>query len=357
MTQPTRRAILAASASAASAATFAAGFAGADPAQPLTRFCFGSCARETKDQPIWDAVLAKQPELFVFLGDNVYADTTDPQVMAKAYAALAAKPGFQKLKATTPIRAMWDDHDYGANDSGSDYAMKDEARRQFCDFWGEPADSPRRAQAGGIYVSYLFGPLGQRVQLILPDLRWNKTPVTPPGGFFAVATKYLAAKITGRGARGAYRPVTDPAATMLGAVQWAWLERQFQEPADLRIVGSSLQALSRGTGWEGWDMFPHEQQRLEALIGQAGNVVLLSGDVHYAELTRAERPGAPPLWELTSSGLTEVWPNLPPNDRRVSTYRGRNFGLVEINWPARSVTLSACDEQGAVKLSQAVGFG
>jgi alkaline phosphatase D len=352
MTFPTRRAVL-----ATTAAALAAGPALADPATPLTRLCFGSCARETKDQPIWNAILAKQPELFVFLGDNIYADTTDPEVMARKYAALAAKPGFQKLKASTPIRAMWDDHDYGANDSGADYAMKDEARRQFCDFWSEAPDSPRRTQEGGVYAAYLFGPPGQRVQLILPDLRWNKTPVTPPGGFFAVATKYLAAKITGRGARGAYRPVVDPAATMLGAAQWAWLERQFQEPADLRIIGSSLQALSRGTGWEAWDLFPHEQQRLEALIGQAGNVVLLSGDVHYAELTRAERPGAPPLWELTSSGLTEVWPNLPPNDRRVATYRGRNFGLVEIDWAARSVALSACDEQGAVKLSQAVGFG
>jgi alkaline phosphatase D len=352
MTDLTRRAVL-----ATSAAALASSQAGADPAAPLTRLCFGSCARETKDQPIWEAILAKQPELFVFLGDNVYADTTDPMVMAKAYAALAAKPGFQKLKAGVPIRAMWDDHDYGANDSGSDYAMKDEARRQFCDFWGEAPDSPRRSQEGGVHAAYVFGPSGQRVQLILPDLRWNKTPVTPPGGFFAVATKYLAAKITGRGARGAYRPVTDPEATMLGPAQWAWLERQFQEPADLRVIGSSLQALSRGTGWEAWDMFPHEQQRLEALIGTAGNVVLLSGDVHYAELTRAERPGASPLWELTSSGLTEVWPNLPPNDRRVSTYRGRNFGLVEIDWAARAVTLSACDEQGTVKLSQAVAFG
>jgi alkaline phosphatase D len=341
MTQPTRRTVL-----AASAATIASGLAGADPAAALTRFCFGACARETKDQPIWDAILAKQPELFVFLGDNIYADTTDPQVMAKAYAALAAKPGFRKLKASIPIRAIWDDHDYGANDSGADYAMKDEARRQFCDFWGEGPDSPRRSQEGGVFASYLFGPPGQRVQLILPDLRWNKTPVTPPGGFFAVATKYLAAKITGRGARGAYRPVTDRAATMLGAAQWAWLERQFQEPADLRIIGSSLQVLS-----------PHEQQRLEALIGAAANVVLLSGDVHYAELTRAERAGAPPLWELTSSGLTEVWPNLPPNDRRAGTYRGRNFGLVEIDWAARAVTLSACDEQGGVRLSQKVAFG
>jgi alkaline phosphatase D len=352
MTQPTRRQTLTAAAGLALAPA-----ALAEAQQPLSRLCFGSCARQTKAQPIWDAILAKQPELFVFLGDNIYADTTDPAEMAACYQALAAKPGFARLRDSVPIRAMWDDHDYGANDSGQAYRMKDEARRQFCDFWGESADSPRRSQEGGVYASYLFGPPGQRVQLILPDLRWNKTEVSPPGGYLALATKYIAAKMTGRGARGAYKPVADPGATMLGAAQWAWLERQFQEPADLRIIGSSLQALSRGTGWEAWDLFPHEQSRLETLIGAAGNVVLLSGDVHYAELTKAERPGAAPLWELTSSGLTEVWPNLPPNDRRVATYRGRNFGLIDIDWPARAVSLSACDEGGAVKLSQRVVFG
>lgn len=342
---------------AAGALSMSAPFAAADPQKPLTRIAFGSCARQTKPQPIWEAILAKQPELFVFLGDNIYADTESEAEMAKAYAALGAQPGFQALKATTPIRAMWDDHDYGANDSGADYPMKAASRMQFCDFWGEPAESPRRTQEGGVYGAYLFGPPGQRVQLILPDLRWNKTPVKPPGGFFHVATKYIAGFLSRGAVAGAYRPVTDETATMLGAAQWAWLEAQFEVPADLRILGSSLQALSRGTGWEAWDMFPHEQQRLEALIGTAGNVVIVSGDVHYAELTKAERAGAPPLWELTTSGLTEVWPNLPPNDRRHGAWRGRNFGLVEIDWAKREVILSACDEAGRVQLAEAVPFG
>jgi alkaline phosphatase D len=351
MRPATRRQILAAAAGFALAPA-----AFATPEQALTRFCFGSCANQTKDQPIWTAIVAKQPEMFVFLGDNVYADTSDPSEMRVAYRTLAEKPAFQIARAAMPMLAMWDDHDYGVNDGGEAFTMKHEARRQFCDFWGEPPDSPRRTQDGGVFASYFFGPPGRRTQLILPDLRWNKTEVVPPGGFLAVAGKYIAARITGRGVSGAYRPVIDPAATMLGATQWAWLEQQFQKPADLRIIASSLQVLSRGTGWEAWDLFPHEQSRLEELIGAANNVILLSGDVHYAELTRAERPGLSPLWELTSSGLTEVWPNLPPNSRRAAAWRGRNFGLVEIDWDARCVTLSACAQDGAVKISQRVAF-
>src|SRR3989337_529307 len=52
--------------------------AGSDPHpvldRSLTRIAFGSCAKQTKDQPIWDAVLAAKPDLFVFLGDNIYGD-------------------------------------------------------------------------------------------------------------------------------------------------------------------------------------------------------------------------------------------------------------------------------------------
>jgi alkaline phosphatase D len=62
----------------------------------LSRIAFGSCARQDKEQPIWDRVNAWNPELFIFLGDNIYADTEDMGVMRDKYARLAAKPGFQQ---------------------------------------------------------------------------------------------------------------------------------------------------------------------------------------------------------------------------------------------------------------------
>ena len=93
----------------------------------LRRIAFGSCAKENRKQPIWDAVVDARPELFVFLGDNVYGDTDDMAVLAGKYAKLAAQPGFQKLKRQAGIVATWDDHDYGADDVGRDYPMKRES--------------------------------------------------------------------------------------------------------------------------------------------------------------------------------------------------------------------------------------
>ena len=147
----------------------------ADP--PLSRIAFGSCATQERPQPIWDAVGATKPELLLLLGDNIYADTEDMAVMRAKYARFAAMPGFKKLRESVPILATWDDHDLGVNDGGSTYPKKDESQKEFFDFFGEPADSPRRKQQG-VYDAKVFGPEGKRVQVIMLDTRYFRT--SPP---------------------------------------------------------------------------------------------------------------------------------------------------------------------------------
>jgi len=329
--------------------------------KPLTRIAFGSCANQDKDQPIWEAIFEQKPDLFVFLGDNIYADTRDPKVMAAKYATLAAKPHFKRLRDTTPVIAIWDDHDFGENDAGADYPMKAESRRQFCDFWGEPADSVRRTR-DGVYAAYVFGPQGQRVQIILPDLRWNRTPLvekTFKGGYKAFA---VASGLSGKETPGPYDRIPDLTATMIGEPQWAWLEQQLAQPADLRIFGSSLQVLADFAGWEGWVNYARDHQRLfEAIRRQkADRLICISGDTHYAEVSRLDTNVPYPIWDVTSSGLTEVWPVTPPNALRVSpVLRERNFGMIEIDWSGAApvVTMRVHDEKGAVKISQVVDTG
>src|SRR5688500_12956235 len=102
--------------------------------EPLRRFAFGSCARQERPQPIWDAVVEARPQLFTFLGDNIYGDTEDMAVLRQKYGLLGAQPGFRKLKATCPIRATWDDHDYGVNDGGAEYPKRRESQQVFLEF-------------------------------------------------------------------------------------------------------------------------------------------------------------------------------------------------------------------------------
>lgn len=335
---------------------------GFDATQPLTRIAFGSCAEQSKPQPIWDAVLAAEPQLFVFLGDNVYGDTRERAVLERAYAALEAKPGFQRLRASTAVMATWDDHDYGENDAGAEYPMKQASREVFFDFWREPANSPRR-ERDGLYTSAVFGPPGQRVQVILFDLRWNRTPIARNTAFPSdeVYKHWATAEAkAGRDVPGPYARDPSPAATMLGDAQWQWLEAQLRVPADVRLLGSSLQVLADFPGWEAWVNFPRDQARLFQLIREtrASGVVFLSGDTHYGELTRLDANVPYPLTDLTSSGLTEEWHVKVPNALRVgNAHHVANFGLVEIDWATREVTLGLRAVDGRTLLEQRVALG
>ncbi len=80
--------------------------------EPLSKISFGSCAKQDQPQPIWEAIVAGSPQLFVQLGDNIYGDSPDMSVLKAKYKLLNEQPGFKKLKQICPVVATWDDHDY-----------------------------------------------------------------------------------------------------------------------------------------------------------------------------------------------------------------------------------------------------
>ena len=153
----------------------------ADDSAPLQRIAFGSCVKQDKPQPIWDAIVETKPQLFLFLGDNIYADTEDMKLFwekSDGNCSACCKSRLHEAgKQTCPILATWDDHDLGANDAGADYPKKKESQQLFLDFFDIPRDSPRRQQEG-VYYSQTFGPLCKRVQILLLDTRYfRRSPV------------------------------------------------------------------------------------------------------------------------------------------------------------------------------------
>jgi alkaline phosphatase D len=314
----------------------AAGAPVADLVDPLLleRIALGSCARQTLPQPIWTAIAATRPQLFLFLGDNVYADTVDMVEMRRDYEMLAAVPEFAAFRERVPILAMWDDHDYGANDAGAEYPKKVESKALLLDFFDEPAGSPRRRREG-IYLAKVFGPAGRRVQIILLDGRTFRSPLER-----SPSPRYR------------YRPSTDPERTMLGEEQWTWLAEQLREPAEFRLVASGVQVLGYADGFESWKNLPLEQERLFRTIreAEASGVVFLSGDAHFTLLKRSDGGVGYPLYELTSSGLTHGNPlgAARPSPLAVhGPYGGRNFATIDFEWKDDPVlVLRARDEAG-----------
>jgi alkaline phosphatase D len=320
--------------------------AGAQQTLPLARIAFGSCADQEQPQPIWDAVLVYRPDLFIFAGDNVYGDSpgTEPTELKAAYDKARTLDGYNRLRRSVRHLAVWDDHDLGVNDGGAAVPFKDAAKELFLEFWDIPADDPRRRRAG-LYHAATYGPAGQRVQVILLDTRYFRSPLKPTDQ---------------RGAPGRerYVPDADPAKTMLGPGQWQWLAERLREPAELRLIVSSIQVLAEGHGWERWGNFPRERQRLFDLIAEtrAEGVVFLSGDRHIGALYR-ETTGVPyPLSEITSSGINKVFPgNREPGPNRLGAIYGlANFGTIDVDWWAGTVTLALRDEAGQVKRATTV---
>jgi alkaline phosphatase D len=333
----------------------------------LTRIAFGSCARQDKEQPIWQAIEATSPELFLFLGDNIYGDTRDMALLAARYRMLGDRKTHQRARSRMRTLAIWDDHDFGEDDAGGDYPFKEQSRNLFCDFWGEAADSPRRSR-DGIYLSCLFGKAPRRVQVIMPDLRFNRSPLRrlDLGGrpYEERAREWAAeAQRRGRGfVPGPYERMPDRDASMLGERQWQWLEAQLQVPAELRIFASSLQVAADFPGWEAWINYAQDHQRLLSLLRRhrANGLVCISGDTHYAEVSRLEANAPYPLWDITSSGLTEVWPVTPPNALRVGeVLHEPNFGTLDIDWSGRHplVVARIRDIAGKLFLEQRIDTG
>ncbi|MFN0195526.1 MAG: alkaline phosphatase D family protein [Planctomycetaceae bacterium] len=309
----------------------------------MERIAFGSCAEQFKSQPVWDAVVAKKPQLFLFLGDNIYADTEDMQLMQEKYNQLGAQPGYMNLLKTCPVLATWDDHDYGVNDGGEWYPRKVESQKIMLDFFGVPQESIRRTRPG-VYGSFAYGPKGRRVQVILLDTRYFKSRHTKDERPDADKKKLNLV--------GWYVPNTDPKSTILGEDQWIWLEEQLKEPADVRFIGSSIQVIADEKGMESWGNFPHERKRLYDLIDKtkAKGVVFLSGDVHFTETSKTDA-GPYPLYDFTSSSLSvgfQEWAEAV-NSFRVSkrAYAEPTFGFVEIKWgKAPTISLQAYGEAG-----------
>ena len=322
--------------------------------EPLQKIAFGSCAMQFLPQPIWESIARQSPDLFLFLGDNIYGDydgkqayTPTADTLRRDWQRLADEPHFQAFRKQVPIMATWDNHDYGKHDGGVEFELKQVSQQIFLDFFDEPADSEQRLSPG-IYDAKVIGPVGKRVQVILLDTRYFKGPFIKD-----TRSKEEKAAAGNVGSMANYIRNTDPEVTLLGEAQWDWLERQLKQSAEIRLLVSSTQVVSDQKAMDEWGNYPLERKRLLDLLGQSttGETIILSGNVHFTEISKI-RIGDGKLIDFTSSGLTHSNPGYAAADnpyRVAGPYDDLNFGLLEIDWdaqPTPAIRLKAMDKDG-----------
>lgn len=289
---------------------------------------FGSCNNQHIENELWGPIIGNKPDLFIWAGDIIYTDTDDMQLMRKNYQKMKNNAAYRYFKDSISVLGVWDDHDYGMNDGGAYYAKKDSAQQMFLDFFDLDPDDARRRQKG-IYFSKLYETGENSVRIILLDTRYFRSDLTKdPEG------------------EKRYVPSSDSTATMLGAAQWEWLEKELNHSkADFNIIVSSIQFLSNRHGYESWGNMPHEAARMKKIITGSGakGTIILSGDRHLAEISIDSVKGAgDPLVDFTSSGMTHSWTSFNGEDNpyRVSkVVVEKNFGLLRFDFKEKTVKM------------------
>ena len=289
--------------------------------QEILTLGFGSCLHQDRSMAILKTIEKKELDLFMFIGDNVYGDQEDGELDKLIRTYKQQYNNLENFLKNVSTEFIWDDHDFGINDGGSNYRYKDRAKELFLETWKIPSNDPRRLR-DGLYFDKMIKKNGLKVHLIFLDNRSFKSEWKLTDEF-------------NKEGKERYVKDFDPEKTLLGKKQWQWLKDKLNEDSDIKIILSSLQILSLGHGWESWDKLPLERERLFNLIDESNvsNLFILSGDRHRGGFYRFKTNDNNDIHEFTSSSL-----NLPipfnteeKGPLRIgSTYRKANFGVVRI---------------------------
>lgn len=272
---------------------------------------YGSCARWQSDphQPIWRSVATYDPDLFFWLGDSVYGDTLDPDILAEEFTRQREVALLSPLLPRIPQLATWDDHDFGLNNHDRTNPTKAQNLEVWKRYWPNPAHG--LPGVPGVFFQYNYG----GVDFFFIDNRYHRSPNDDPDG---------------------------PQKTTLGARQLSWLKEGLKasEAPFKVIVSGGVWTRGKGPRGDAWSAFMHERNVIFDYIRdeQISGVVLLSGDTHTAELNVIpwSDHGGYDLYDLTSSPLAQKpgigWLNRDVEQRIRLPYNGSaNFGLLQFD--------------------------
>ena len=267
----------------------------------------GSCLDQDFPQPIWQPIEEENLDYFIFLGDNVYGDSIFENLYKMKRAYSKQKKLLPDFLDQTDIFAIWDDHDYGKNDGGSDYKYKKLAENLFLDFWNVPINDVRRSREG-IYFSENKVFFNKKYKLIFLDTRYFRSQL--------------------KGKKGSYQKNNDESSTILGKEQWTWLEKELNSNFDYLFIFSSIQIIPEDHGFEKWSNFPNDRTKLLKILEKyKDRTILFSGDRHRSGIYK--RNG---IVEITSSSMNKPGSSFFETDKYLigETYPQENYSVLKI---------------------------
>jgi alkaline phosphatase D len=273
------------------------------------------------DYRIFSSMASQKADFMLWLGDNLYLREPDWNTwtgIVKRYTHTRSLPELQPFLASTHHYAIWDDHDYGPNDSNKSFVNKNKTLDAFQLFWGNPTYGT--GDINGAITSFQWGD----ADFFLLDNRWYRDP----------------------------DEIKKEGKTMLGEKQLAWLlESLVTSKTTFKIIAMGGQFLSDVTYAETYSAYGFEKER-EKIINfiyqyNIRNVIFLTGDVHFSEMSVLKKEGKPTIFDCTFSAFTSgsntagaSWKN---SYRMPGTVvMEHNFGMLKFSGPekARKLTVS-----------------
>lgn len=293
---------------------------------PDFSFLAGSCAyfNEPKydrpgkpygnDSSIFKTMTQVPAAFHIWMGDNWYTREVDfGSAWGLNYRASRdrAHSILQPFMAAMPQYAIWDDHDYGPNDAGKSFILKDESRTIFKNYTANPS----YGQDGkGIYSKIGYSD----VDILLTDDRYFRSE---PG---------IADSVDG---------TLNKEKTFFGPQQMEWIQNELLfSNATFKIIVVGSQVLNGMNKFECLRNYPFEYKQLMDFIydRKIKGIVFFSGDRHHSEVIKLERPGAYTLFDVTISpytaGVSAVRGDEAgnPNREKNTLVELQNFGKITV---------------------------
>ena len=278
------------------------------------------------DYTIFQTITSKQPQFMLWMGDNVYyreSDWTSRSGMIHRYTHSRNIPELATLLANTPQFAIWDDHDFGPNNSDRSFIHKTISKEVFDLFWANPPQS--NSTLPGITNQFDWSDC----QFFLLDNRYERAP----------------------------NDRKDADRTILGKSQLEWLkESLLNSPATFKFIALGGQFLNTAPVFENYSAngFHTERQEIIEFITQhhIKNVVFLTGDRHHSELSILKNPDQPTIYDITisplTSGVHDASRELNMLRQTESHIAQRNFGSIAVSGPKahRQISLTILGSNG-----------
>ena len=276
-----------------------------------------------KDSSIFESMSKEKAAFMIWLGDAWYTREVDYfSEWGLWYRASKDRstPILQPfLKSMTQV-GIWDDHDFGPNNSGAAYHLKDASRKVFTSYFPN-ASAGENGQ--GIYTKLTWAD----VDVFMLDDRWWRSA---DDALDSVQGK------------------PNPEKIMIGRQQLQWLKGALLESnATFKIVSVGSQVLNPVSPFDRWGRFPAEYQEFIQFLeaNPINGVLFLTGDRHHSEIIKVERPGFYPLYDITVSPLTSGTHTFGKEEKNnpyriVGVDQKQNYGRISVTGPRGNRKLS-----------------